>query len=384
MKSSILTASYLWKDIWSGWFERPGSFLSKALVSLILGGLAAVLLIAFYLQAKDLQQRMERFGINSIVIAETISVHHPRYHQPVSVDPLLAPLRIRGTLHVLHQQLIPITGPSMERLSLWVLPETDFFQQYNWSLPNNSSPALLISQRYPEGSYIPLVIEGVEVTARTLHSLPLLQSLPDGDKLLLPDGILPRRHGQVYQEYHLYRMRESSSRHTRDQIQWLTALYQTEQRNHVLLNSALDLQVQLEELQQIQTLWKAFLALLLGIVLALILGSLSFLEYQQNQYVNALLRSFGATSGAIFLRFLTEALLIVNGALVLSIALVRVLHPVIFGTLQFPPSILFADIANAYISHEIFVLFLWANGGAFLSIMPIGWMLRKPVGYVLS
>jgi hypothetical protein len=384
MKSSILTASYLWKDIWSGWFERPGSFLSKALVSLILGGLAAVLLIAFHLQAKDLQQRMDRFGVNSIVISETISPQHPRYHQPVAIDPLLDSLQNKGSLYVFHQRLNPIVGPSMERLSLWILPETIFFQQFAWDLPSDTFPALLVSQRYPEGSYIPFVIDGMEVTARTLHSLPLLQSLPDGDKLILPDGALPNKNGHVYQEYHVYRMHESHSLHTQDQVQWLTALYQTEQRHHVLLNSAIDLQLQLEELQQIQIIWKAFLALLVGVVLALILGSLSFLEYQQNQYVNALLRSFGATSEAIFLRFLVEALLIVNGALLSGIALVRVLHSTVFGTLQFPPSILFADITSAYFSPEILVLFLWANGGAFLSVVPIGWMLRKPVGYVLS
>ncbi len=384
MKSSILTASYLWKDIWSGWFERPGSFLSKALVTVILGSLATVLLIAFFLQERDLRHRMERFGLNSIVITETLTSHHPRHLQPVATDPLLTPLKTTGSLQVIQHLLLSIAGPERERWSVWILPENDFLHLLPWPLPKLTAPALLLSSRYPEGAYVPVVIDGIEITARTLHEIPHLQTLPDGDKLILPEGILPRKTNRIYQEYHIYRMKDSHSLLTQSRMEQLGRLYQTEQRQQVSLQSSHALQEQLEELQQIQTLWKTFLALLLGAVLALILGSLSFLEYQQNQYVNALLRSFGATSVSIFSRFLLEALLIINTSLILSILLIRSLHPLVFGSLQFPPSVLYTDISSAYISPEVFVLFLWANAGGLLSILPIGWMLRKPIGYVLS
>lgn len=384
MKSLTLTASYLWKDIWSGWFERPGSLLSKALVTAILGGLATILLIAFSLLEKDMQNRLEAFGLNTIVVSETLSPRHARFHQPAQPDPLLAPLQQQGSLQLFRALITPIHGPQMERLTTWILPETDFLKLHGGQHLSATPPALLLTQRYPEGRIIPIQTHNLTFAARVVHHLPSLRALPEGEKLLIADGVLPTGMEPVVQEYHLFRLRNGNTEKVRFWIQNLERLYQLEQRPQVFMQSSLLFQEQLENLQQRQILWRAFLALLLGAVLSLVLGSLSFLEYQQNQYVNALFRSFGAPSFMIFLRFLLESLLIINLFILASLALTRILHPVLFGTLEFPPAVLYGDLTSVYLSREILFIFLWSNLGGLLSVLPVGWMLRKPIGSVLS
>lgn len=386
MKSLTLTASYLWKDIWSGWFERPGSLLSKALVTTILGGLATILLIAFSLLEKDLQNRLENFGFNTIVISETLSSHHPRFQQPTAPDPLLQPLYSEGRLQMFRALIPQTTGPQMERISIWILPESEFINLYgnDSSAKSQQAPGILLSSRYPEGTHVPIQSHQQVVSARVVHQIPTLRALPEGEKLLIADGTLPAGSENMLQEYHLFRLHQGNTAQVKSWINKLETLYQLEQRPQVYLQSSLVYQEQLENLQQRQVLWRAFLALLLGAVLSLILGSLAFLEYQQNQYVNALFRSFGAPSFMIFLRFLLESLLIINLFILAGLALTRALHPILFGALEFPDAVLYGDLSSVYLSREILFIFLWSNLGGVLSVLPVGWMLRKPIGSVLS
>src|SRR4026208_981250 len=73
MKSSTLIASYLWKDTWKRWFEQPGSPLARLFVTGLLALVATVILVAFHLLERSIRERLERFGLNTVLIRETIT-----------------------------------------------------------------------------------------------------------------------------------------------------------------------------------------------------------------------------------------------------------------------------------------------------------------------
>src|SRR3954470_1758659 len=77
MKSWTLIVSYLWKDTWSRWLEQPSSVLARLFVGGILVTVATVILVAYALLEKNLESRLEQFGLNTIVARETISPTDP-------------------------------------------------------------------------------------------------------------------------------------------------------------------------------------------------------------------------------------------------------------------------------------------------------------------
>src|SRR2546430_14821738 len=72
MKSSTLIASYLWKDTWKRWLEQPSSPLARLFVTGLLVLVATVILVTFHLLERSLRQRLERFGLNTVMIRETL------------------------------------------------------------------------------------------------------------------------------------------------------------------------------------------------------------------------------------------------------------------------------------------------------------------------
>src|SRR5688500_20243296 len=74
MRSSTLIASYLWKDTWKRWFEQPSSPLARLFVTGLLALVATVILVAFHLLERSIRERLERFGLNTVVIRETVNL----------------------------------------------------------------------------------------------------------------------------------------------------------------------------------------------------------------------------------------------------------------------------------------------------------------------
>src|SRR3954463_8468330 len=72
MRSSTLIASYLWKDTWKRWFEQPSSPLSRLFVTGLLVLVATVILVTFHLLERSLRERLERFGLNTLLVRETV------------------------------------------------------------------------------------------------------------------------------------------------------------------------------------------------------------------------------------------------------------------------------------------------------------------------
>src|SRR5215204_4043727 len=73
MRSSILIGSYLWKDTWKRWLEQPSSPLARLFVTGLLALVATVILVAFHLLERSIRERLERFGLNTVVVRETVT-----------------------------------------------------------------------------------------------------------------------------------------------------------------------------------------------------------------------------------------------------------------------------------------------------------------------
>jgi hypothetical protein len=138
---------------------------------------------------------------------------------------------------------------------------------------------------------------------------------------------------------------------------------------------------ELETLQARQGQWRAGLAAMLGLALALVYGAIAVLEFRQNLFITALLRSLGTPGSFLFFRQWAENAVLANGAAALAIVVLATFHQSVFGLLGFSKAVL---AITPYWSAEILAIFVWVNIGAFLSSLPVAFGLRRQVGQILN
>jgi hypothetical protein len=201
--------------------------------------------------------------------------------------------------------------------------------------------------------------------------------------LLVPQGWAPEAERIGYIENTVFRRHPDvpSVAHFVAAIQNYFAM---ERRNPPQIQSALGMVKELENLQSRQAQWRNAMAGMLGLAVALVFGAIAVLEFRQNAYVTALLRSFGTPGKALYLRQWIENGVLANLAAISAIVILAAFHRELFGLLGFPSDLLNLNKANPYLSWEIALILLWVNVGAFLSSLSVAIGLKQPVGEILS
>src|SRR5215510_9929331 len=77
MKSWTLIVSYLSKDTLSRWLEQPSTVLARIFVGALMVSVATFILVAFLMLERTVRERLENFGINTLVVKEMVMVTDP-------------------------------------------------------------------------------------------------------------------------------------------------------------------------------------------------------------------------------------------------------------------------------------------------------------------
>lgn len=377
MKSSTLIGFYLWKDTWSRWLEQPGSFLARTIVTLLTVGLATVLLVAFHLLEKGLKERLDAFGLNSIVLNETVLPGQSA--SSLSRLDRFADLRFMGNWIACKQPFFHAKLSDSTYIPIITFDANALVSMT--SLVSRKTPYVLISNTRKPGMVVDFEVDNSFTQAITVAPEPFIAPLVQGETMLMPENSFPEQENRGYVAMTLFQADEKAP-----PIQKIVSSLQDLIRldgSTINIRSSISLYHELEELQSNQLRWRFLMAGLIGIVLSLIFGTISLLEFRQNLFISALLRSFGTPNLFLFLRYLFENMVIANMAALLAVVSVAFMHNFLFGSLNFPPTVL-AVTKSAYMNKEIALIFLYVNFGALLSSLPIMFALRKPVGEILN
>ena len=122
------------------------------------------------------------------------------------------------------------------------------------------------------------------------------------------------------------------------------------------------------------------------LILSLILASLSLLEFRQEAYLVALLRSFGVRSGALLLHIFLESCFLTYLGVVLGVLAVERLVPLFLARLAELSGELDLEIPELSVASQadLKLLFLAATVGIVLATLPVMFGMRKRPGLVLS
>jgi hypothetical protein len=382
MRSSTLIVSYLWKDTWKRWCEQPGSPLARWFVTLLLVTVAAVILVAFQLLERSLHDRLERFGLNTLLV-----------RQPV------VPGSAEFVLHGGGQDQLAVLKSSGEKLrlrQLFARGHTEF-QENNLMvftyLPDAipmlarmlgaDTPTLCLSEHLPANAMMRVRIGRHSVLAKVVRPQGWLYAISSEDTVLMPQGWLPDQEQMGWLDTTVYQRSETAP--PMDQIiSAVNVLASLNQRPQPQIQSAMPIVHELDELRSRQAQWRAGLAAILGLAVSLVYGAIAVLEFRQNLFVCALLRSFGAPRRFLYFRHWVENIILANLAAGVGILVLALLHRSIFSGLGFSSDVLDFKGGNPYLGHSIVSILLWINVGALLSSLPVAFGLRQPVGEILN
>lgn len=383
MRSSTLIVSYLWKDTWKRWFEQPSSPLARLFVTGLLALVATVILVAFHLLERSIRERLERFGLNTIVVRETITPDSPQMTIFGSAADRLAPLSAHGQKLRVRQIFVRGTTEWQDGVLVLTYPPESFDHLIEFLSPE--TPAILFSEDLPPNVHVRVNVSRHTTVAVTRRPEGWLRPLITEDMLLVPQGTWPDEERMGFIETTIFQ-RHPDAAPVAHLVSAMNSFYamDRDRRSPPAVQSALSMIRELEKLKERQVQWRNLLAAILGIAVSLVYGSIAVLEFRQNLFVSALLRSFGAPPRFLFWRHLVENSLLANIAALCAVALMAMLHKAIFGTLGFAKPVLDFSGGNPYASVEVLSILIWVNVGAFLSSIPILIGLRTPVGATLN
>jgi hypothetical protein len=380
MKSSTLIVSYLWKDTFSRWLEQPSTVLARLFVGALMVSVATFILVSFLLLERTLRERLDNFGVNTLVVKEMVMVSDPELLPNAQRPDRLAALTMYGEKYRLRQLYGRATTEWPTDLQLMTYPPEAMSWLSEYSSP--LTPLICISEGWPENTLIKVTALRQSGQAIVKRPGKLFKPVFNGNVLLVPQGWSPELERIGYVEVNLLK-RNDTAPPLQSIMDMISLLFQLDRRNAPQMQSPLPMMKELETLQARQGQWRAGLAAMLGLALALVYGAIAVLEFRQNLFITALLRSLGAPSVFLFLRQWVENAVLANGAAVIAIVVLASVHQSLFGLLGFSNSVLTGGSAP-YWSNEVLAVFLWVNIGAFLSSIPVALGLRRQVGQILN
>lgn len=222
-----------------------------------------------------------------------------------------------------------------------------------------------------------LVIGDFKFQPKRLPKVPLLSSLAKGKGVI----IVPYSLGRMllingFSEMMVFRFNDiETMKSTHEKLEAYCA---AENLNYSLF-SALPLLKQLELFAKMQTYVRGGLALLIIIITAIVLGNQSLLEFREQQYQFALLRSFGSPLSLIMLAELIEKVLL--SLLGVWLAYLS-LEPLAMMVRDMGAD--FAMVGIKVAVEDVRLILLGVLSGVFASWCLLVIVARKPVGLILS
>ena len=381
MKSSTLIASYLWKDTWKRWFEQPSSPLSRLFVTGLLVLVATVILVTFHLLERSLRERLERFGLNTLLVRETILGDSKELVLRGESPDRLAALDACGQKMRLRQLFVRAHSEWQNNLLVLSYPPEGLPSLAEFLSPE--TPVLCLSDNMPERTLMRVTMNRQSAIAWVRHPQGWLRPLVTEDVLLIPQGMLAEEERLGFVDTTVFQ-RDPTGPSIERIVNAIATMAAVERRSPPQMQNAIGLIHELEQLKERQMQWRSLLAGILGVALSLVYGAIAILEFRQNLFVSALLRSFGAPRQFLYWCHLAENTVLANLAAAGAIAVVALLHETLFGTLGFPRAVLDFTGGNPYTSTAVLSIIIWINIGALLSSLPIAVGLRQPVGTILN
>lgn len=328
MKSLILTLLYLFKDTLHRWKERPASPLSRVLVSFFLSLCALSFLANYVLSTKLLQDEIRQSG-GDLIIAYDVN--------PDGKPPLETLLQ--QNLSRLH----PCNVLALKQVASATMGKSNYpIAEYGIAaysqlkeLPIDCHPRLLLFGPKQE-----LEQEGPRTVQMNQFSFPIhARHLPEHHVLgkvfpqgliIVPAGTFSSQGLQNGTTIYIIQAVEMTSALISGIENTLTNLVRLDQRFTSIRSTAPILR-RLDILMGNQAECRAAFSIGIAVIVGILLTALASMEFQQNEYVYTLMKSFGVRPVFLVLNFIMENIFLVGGAFIAAVVCFMKTQKIVLG-----------------------------------------------------
>ncbi len=364
---------YLLRDTIHRWCKRLSSPLSRFLVALSLSFTGLVFLSSYALSIAVLENKIAAAGADLLVAAEYIDSGQTRAGDSRH---LLTPRPHEYTLYIFHDLFISAKVGNVFYSLVEYSPELSKLLP-----PGRNTVYLLPDSPSPHSIPAEVEIEGYGFRAQQLPEkhAGFLRKLYAGGAIFVPNGHASfAGHGTLRR--YVLRLHEADVEKIRRWENALKLISRLDKRNMNIISSCSMLE-ELEQLKAVQHRFRLGLALGCSLVICLLLTSISSMEFRQNEYVYALMGSFGISRFCLVLTFAAENTVLVFGGFGASLLTLSHLGQFMVDKLygnsghQFSLGILTEDI-HIFLYSFIFCILA--------SCLPIVAAILRPIGKILK
>lgn len=316
MKSLILTLLYLFKDTLHRWKERPASPLSRVLVSFFLSLCALSFLANYVLSTKLLQDEIRQSGGDLIIAYDVNPDGKPPLETLLQQHlPRLHPCNVLA----LKQVASAAMGKSNYQIVEYGIAAYGQLKE----LPIDRHSRLLLFGLKQE-----LEQEGPRTVQMNQFSFPLHAChLPEHHVLgkvfpqgliIVPAGTFSSQGLQNGTTIYIIQAAEMTSALISGIENTLTNLVRLDQRFTSIRSTAPILR-RLDILMGNQAECRAAFSIGIAVIVGILLTALASMEFQQNEYVYTLMKSFGVRPVFLVLNFIMENIFLVGGAFIAAV-----------------------------------------------------------------
>lgn len=381
MRSLILILVYLSKDILKRWLETPGAVFARVLIATSLCLLFLFMQAGFLVTERAVERKIKGFGLNTLIVR---SYDTNKKESFPKFDELFGLLSNKGTFlpfNVLNAKA-QLAGKKKAKVIIYKEEAIPVLHRL-LPLQNIKNQAFLTSHTYPEAMQVRAEISSYFFDAEVLKPHPVFRFISSSEPLLfLPDSM-----SSVFQQFSrqqtiLFMAEDPAT--LPGIISTLEALLKAEGFERFEISSPMKWIGQLEGIREFRIKAQAIGGSFVGLLIVLIFGSIAIFEYRQNIFATALFKSFGLGSIHLILRYFMDGLLLLFMSFLVAVEVAQLLHRVVFELAGFEAGLLFLTSFNPYRFSENYFLVCLLVFTAGVSIMPVCFALRKPVGRVLG
>lgn len=381
MRSLILIVAYLSKDIFKRWLETPGAVFARVLIATSLCLLFLFMQAGFSLTERAVKKKISSFGLNTLILRTTEV--NSQEHRP-QLDELFSGLADKGIyfpFSVLYAKA-QLQGNKKAKVVIYKENSLPVLKSF-FPIERIRSQIFLTAHGYQESLPERVRIWNYFYDAEVIKPSPQLRFISHNEPMLfIPESVSRFFQKFSRQESILFLAQESGE--LPQIISSIENLLKQEGFERFEITSPIKWLGELDGVRSLRVQAQAIGGSFVGLLIILIFGSIAIFEYRQNIFATALFKSFGLHAIHLIFRYFFEALLLLFISFIISIELAKILHGVVFKLAGFDSGLLFLSSFNPYqISENYFLVSLLAFTAG-VSIMPVCFALRKPVGRVLG
>ncbi len=311
MKSWTLIPFYLWKNTFRRWLEYPVSPFSKILIPMLLGFLAIGVLTMFAEIERELRDQLAKNSVYSVSVSEFVTKDRaPTILRRTYEEEVFWSERYGSdVIKQIRQPFVSVVVDGDRNVPLLAFTSSlsEFQQTENFELP----PAVWLLSDNPvyQGQSVGIAL-GTRRTVADVRPVPawIRRGLAMETVATIPVEMIEGQLTSGFINHMIANLKNIEE--VESFVENVTAYYKAENRQ-IKIISALDILKNLEQITKIQGIVRTLIVLGCGIILALTLGSIAWLEYRQDSYLLALLKSFGTPSIILLFHMFLENLLLV-------------------------------------------------------------------------